>query len=378
MRIKSYSALDMGTALKKVKNELGPEAIILSTRRIPDESGLGAVVEVTAMPPQNGHGGANGKNGHSGARHGPAARAPQPARPASAVLEEALGGEISQIKSMLLNLTYRTRLPEKLREKTELTDMLHLLMENEVDENLAQGLVARVGAELNGGGVPARQILKAKLARLLKTTAPLEPSGPGEPPLVAVLVGPSGCGKTTTTAKLAASMQLKKKHRVAIISLDAYRLGAAEQLRTYSHIMGLPFRLAQDKDEFKQSIELFEDMDLILVDTPGRCLAEEARLDELGRMMELAPGARSLLVASATTKDRALAAAIRRAEPLDQSGLIITMLDETDAYGNVINNLVKFKQPVAYLADGQKVPEDLRPATAEMLACLALGERAVK
>ncbi|MBW1708860.1 MAG: flagellar biosynthesis protein FlhF [Deltaproteobacteria bacterium] len=373
MQVKRFEALDMKTALAKVKEELGPGAVILSTKEEKNEGGLPPSVEITAVADYSStilKNSAFSEKGSSGPqKYTQGSHMNQPS------LDMGLEGEISQIKELLLDLTYRSKLSERLRNRKDLVRLYRDLIDSELDPSLARGLVEQVAAMGNGTGPDPKTILMKKLSSLLRANNPVKFSNKTGFPAVLVLIGPSGVGKTTTLAKIAAVMSLQKKKKVALISLDSYRLGAVDQLLTYSRIMGLPFKAAQDKEEFEQWVDLFEDMDFILVDTPGRTLSDPDRLDELAEVINGCENASTLLVLSATTKDRNLAATIERVRNLPVKGLIISMIDETDRYGNVINNLIKFKAPVSYLTNGQKVPDDLIPATPSRLAALIDPER---
>ena len=241
------------------------------------------------------------------------------------------------------------------------------MLEAELDPTIARALVEKVGGQTNGSRANPRLILTQTLAGLLSVDSPLSTRTRGGP-LYAAVIGPSGVGKTTTLAKLAAMWSVKEQKKVGIISLDTFRLGAAEQLKTYARIMGLPVRIAQDQDEFRQAAELFENLDLVLIDTSGRALSRSEDMNELAAIIDSVRTMTVMLVLSAATKDRDLAATIKRAERLSAHSLIISKIDETQRYGNVINNLIKFKKPVCFLTNGQKVPDDILPASPGRLA----------
>lgn len=368
MRIKRFEALDMKTALTKVREELGSSAVIISTREIENKEGLPPSVEITAGADH--HSAILANSSPDGQDMSRPQKDAKEAEPNLQVMHKTMENELNQIKELLLDLTHRSRLSERLRNRTDLVRLYRNLIESELDPALARGLIEQIATQGNGKGPDPKTLLMKKLCLLLQTNDPINsPAEPGRPKLV-VLVGPCGAGKTTTLAKLAAIMALKKKKKVALISLDSYRLGAVAQLRTYARIMGLPFKAAQSSEDFKQWVELFEDMDLILIDTPGRALSEPDCLEEVAKAINQFDEAIVLLVLSAAAKDRNLTAAIERTRDLPVKGLIISMIDETDRYGNVINNLIKFKTPVSYLTNGQKVPDDIIPATPNRLVAL--------
>lgn len=367
MQVKKFEANEMKTALQMVKRELGPDAVILSSREIKDPGGLSSIYEVTAAaddPPMatrrtNGNGNGNGTAGTDAA---------------SSQQQHfgRLSSQLGQIKEMLENLTHRSKLSEKIRDKKNLVGLYRHLLDTEIDPAIARGLVEQVALELPEDGNPKPFLIK-KLKAILKTSDPLKAGKNSDAPRILLLVGPCGSGKTTTLAKLAARVSKKKDRKVALISMDSYRLGATEQLKAYARIMGLPFKAAQDNDELSQAIDLFDDMDLILVDTAGRSFSDDTRRLELAQSISALDDAAVLLVLSAAYKDSRLDDALQKCRDLPVKGLVVTMLDETSPYGNIINSLIKFKIPVSYLSNGQKVPDDLITATPNRLAALVTG-----
>ena len=361
MRIKRFHARDMAGAMQMVKAELGPDAVILGTRELKDPLPGGLCVEVTAGV---------GLPGASSPKKALAEPGPKKEKAGDgSVSLKNLEGGLAELRELVLDLTHRSSLSEQLRNKKGMVGLYRKLVEAELDPRLARSLVERAAVANNGGPRNPVEVLRKQLAGRIKVSRPLE--GRNAVRRLA-LVGPSGVGKTTTLAKLAALVSGRDKKKVALIGLDPYRLGAAEQLKTYARIIGLPVRTAGDVSEFRQALELFEDAELVLIDTAGRCLSRRDSMDELLAAVDGVDGFGALLVLSAATKDRDLAAAIRTAGELPVAGLAVTKIDETGAYGNVINNLIKFKVPAAYLTNGQKVPDDIMPADPKGLADLVL------
>ncbi|MFH1139706.1 MAG: flagellar biosynthesis protein FlhF [Pseudomonadota bacterium] len=387
MRIKRFRARDLKTAFQMVKEELGPEAVILATRELTERGELGSnAVEVTA-----------GVN-HHGPVEKPAPeplvyQPPKPPRPALKTVEPKktpsaaplpsqapaheltrLGEGLAEVKELLLDLTHRSSLSGRIREHKNMVRLYRGLLDSEVDPALARALLEKTYAAWSGADEDPAAVLSQQLQKRLKTfSPPLSQTRSG--PLFVGLVGPSGVGKTTTIAKLAALWSVREQKRVALISLDAFRLGAAEQLRTYARIIGLPVRVVQDKEELRQAVDIFGNLDVVLIDTSGRSLNDPGGMEELAGMFKEIEGILVMLVLSAVTKDRDLAAVIRKSDILSVASLIITKIDETERFGNVINNLIKFKKPVSFLTNGQKVPDDIMPATPNRLAELAAVEK---
>ena len=187
---------------------------------------------------------------------------------------------------------------------------------------------------------------------------------------VIALVGPTGVGKTTTLAKIAARALLDAKKKVALLTVDTYRIGACEQLARYGEIMGIPALVARDRGELIRAYERVKDADLVLIDTAGRFSAEDvARQAELVRAI---PKVQVHLVVSAATGALELSAVAERYRALQPDRLLFSKLDEAAGPGAVLSAAVRIPRPVSCVADGQRVPEDLHALTGRELVDLAL------
>jgi flagellar biosynthesis protein FlhF len=195
------------------------------------------------------------------------------------------------------------------------------------------------------------------------------PSG-GRRPLILALVGATGVGKTTTAAKLAAWFTLREGCKVALLSMDCYRIGATDQLRTYARIMRLPCEIALRKTELQQALGRHRDKDVIIIDTAGKSPFDEQHIGELRDWFAVEHNIRPYLVVSATTKKEDLAKVLETYTPLAPESLIITKLDETRAYATVCQQVVAAAMPISYLCTGQRVPEDFLVASRGFLGKL--------
>jgi flagellar biosynthesis protein FlhF len=215
------------------------------------------------------------------------------------------------------------------------------------------------------------------MARAVKTSGPLLEEQ-GEPKAV-MIVGPSGVGKTTTIAKLAALYALRQKRRVALITLDTYRVAAVEQLRVYGSILGLSVDVALTCEDLGGMLKMRKSADLILIDTAGRSPLDQMALRELKQVVGPNREIEVHLLLSAATREADLAVVLNRFLTLPVKSLIFSKLDETTQYGSVLNVLHQTGLPLSYLSTGQRVPEDLEVASPKLLADILLnGLTAIK
>ena len=190
---------------------------------------------------------------------------------------------------------------------------------------------------------------------------------------ISILIGPTGVGKTTTLAKLAAQYRFQQQKAVGLITIDAYRIAAIDQLKTYSQIMSIPLKVALTPEELGRCISDYDDMDLILVDTPGRSQFNTSALNTLQEFLEAAQPADTHLLIAVSTRESDAHAVADNFAPQYVRQLIFTKLDETSFFGSILNISAKIGKPVSYLTTGQNVPDDIEVAQVERMADLFLN-----
>ncbi|MGN1400539.1 MAG: flagellar biosynthesis protein FlhF [Bacillus sp. (in: firmicutes)] len=187
------------------------------------------------------------------------------------------------------------------------------------------------------------------------------------------VVGPTGVGKTTTLAKLAAHNMLYHGKKVAFITTDTYRIAAVDQLKTYAEIMNVPVEVAYTSEDFKAASKRLESYDLVFIDTAGRNFRNKEYVDDLNRIVAFDEQMETYLVLSVTSKESDMESIIGQFSHLPISHFIFTKIDETATYGSMINVMIKHGKNVAFMTDGQVVPDNLIKADSRKVIQLVMG-----
>jgi len=202
----------------------------------------------------------------------------------------------------------------------------------------------------------AWRMLLAHLARMI-TTPELEPLEEGG---VIAMVGPAGMGKPTTLAKLAARYVLKYgAQNIALVSMDSFRIGAQEQLKTLGRILNVPVTHVAPGQSLGQTLEPLARKRVVLVDTAGLQASDPALRLQLDSLAGRGIKARNYLVLATTSQKQVLSAAYLSYKRCGLAGCILTKLDETASLGEVLSLAISNDLPVAYLTDGPRIPDDL-------------------
>ena len=253
--------------------------------------------------------------------------------------------------------------PEEVTEQQRFIRLLYnTMLESEVDEKYANQIVDDV--DVSGqSNLPIDYILENVYQKMILKFGRAEGILPSEDgPRIVLFMGPTGVGKTTTIAKIASSYAVEGRKRVALLTADTYRIAAVEQLRTYANILEVPFRVLYSEEDVQAAVAEFREYDYIFVDTTGHSHQNEEQLAHTRKLfatLREAGKCQTFLVLSATTKYRDLLKIVASYEGIDDFQLIFTKLDETAAMGNLLNLRLFTGTAIAFVTNGQNVPNDI-------------------
>lgn len=384
MKIKRFLAKNMREAIRMVREEQGPDAVILSNHRVADGVEVVAATDYDAALMQQAarRAAAPGESATASVAKDaepelPAARraAPMP-RPAAAPLpdlppppapelqqlRDELGGMRQLLEAQLASLAWR-----EMRQQPERMNALRTMINLGLEPRLAREIAAELPEQTDAER--ARFLPLGLLSRRIPTVKndPILDGG------IYALVGPTGVGKTTTIAKLAARFaEVHGTRDLALITCDHYRVGAQEQLFTYGRLLGVPVQTAANGDELRAVLNRLGDRKLVLIDTAGTAPRDErlglscSELGAAGKKLQ------TWLVMSATTQAADLDEIARRYALAAPSACVITKIDETLRVGGALSTAIRHKLPIAYTCHGQRVPEDIELARADQLVLRAM------
>ena len=255
---------------------------------------------------------------------------------------------------------------------TAIQFLYQMLSKQELSHDLAVKIVKAILQQVPKQEWNETSLLKRKLrtevSNLIHVDEPWEFSGGRK---VVALVGPTGVGKTTTIAKLAANYHLIARKKVGLITLDTYRIAAVEQLKKYADIMNVPITVVYSSSGLASALAAYADMDLVLIDTYGYSHHNQERMSALKAAFEELIMEKYLVI-SATTKSNDLMAIIDAFKDLGIDNLIITKLDETQTYGILVEAPSYAQVPIAFVTNGQSVPDDIEIAENDQLTSMVL------
>jgi len=365
MNIKRFVGRNTQETLRMVKEEMGNDAVILRTRTIHpggEKSGDSReTIEVTAAVDYDVTCHFQQEKGDTGAR---------------ALLEryENLEAQIREIRDLLWSIEAGAVLqPDTILDPQVRGQYGHFKdfgIKGEIIRSLLKKMVV---ADPEGTARQGQDALKQSLVNILKNINMGGEVAGESGQAIHAFIGPTGVGKTTTLAKLAARTAIEQGKKVALITVDTFRIAAVNQLETYARIMGIPMEVASTRNELRKAIARHGDCDHLFVDTVGRSPKDTREIDQLMDLLKISKEIHGYLVLSATTDLHQLLLAETKFRAVDYKSYIFTKLDEVEDASSMVNFLLCQSRPVAYFTTGQQVPEDVEPASKKRLAKMILN-----
>ena len=347
MHIKRFRGKKLSEALKKVRSAFGDDAVILSTRSLRDGAEVLAAVDFDIEAIEK-----------------------------ASMEEDTIKLEMSRLREELGELKH---LFSSMVKDAELKELAYLgsgalelyqgLMKKGIDERLSKRLVKVAASSMNG----SRSIEESCLRILHERVALVNPLSNKEKPRMLALVGPTGVGKTTTIAKLAGRLTGQFNAKVGMVSVDTSGNGSNDLLRNCAKKFGTPLGEPHSKNEFNKIMWSFRDKDVVLVDTPGRSPSDAEGIERLKNVLYDGLPIKTGLVLSMTSGGDNLTQACRGFEKLPIDCHIFTKIDEVNSFGSIINTYTLTKKPIAYLCNGQRIPQDIGVASHEVIGNLVFG-----
>jgi flagellar biosynthesis protein FlhF len=374
MRVKSYFAPSVEAAMEQARREMGPEALLVSSRKAPPEAQeLGEYEVVFAVLP-------NGAETQ-------AAPHKAVANPVEAPSEDPVMREITSLRKQMeeMGSALNAQASQWAIPAPEFAETFSRLVQNDFSVDIAKKIMKRAHERLESDALPRMRgkqrfddksiayAVRVELENLVTVDANLETFD--DRARVLALVGPPGCGKTTTLVKLAVRYGLACARGVQLITTDTRRVAAVEQLRTYAAILGAGFDAVETTRGLDQALEANREKGLILIDTQGYAANEMGEAAELAHFLSDENRIEVHLAAAASMRSADLSRTIDRYEIFAPSKLIFTRIDETSSFGAIVSESARTGKPVSFLGTGQQIPEDIEPATANRLLELVLDGR---
>ena len=377
MKMKKYIAPSIAEAMKLIREELGEDAVILSSKVVISKKYLGLVKEKNfevLAGVETGEISYTSRSNVKQSSNNPLSEQNKLSQVRAAREEkfqnqlgvsEELKKELDDLKK-ILQLMYRQTSQKYYPD--ELMPIIEFLKRQELSDELITYISDEIYEQFKQNGKMTKEEMFSIIRQLLYTK--LEPLNIGgvsfEHKYVNVL-GPTGVGKTTTIAKMAARSVLEKKKKIGFITTDTYRIGAIEQLKTYAALLQAPVEIVYNENDYKQAIENLAHLDLIFIDTAGRNYKEAKYINDVQKLINFDEDVESYLVLSTTSKESDMATIIELFLRLPIEKFIFTKVDETNSIGAMFNLMIKYNKGLAYYTNGQEVPEDIEEASIEGL-----------
>ena len=372
MKIQHYRAPDMRQALRQVREAQGPDAVILSSRKIAggvevvaaidyDGDGVDSNVNEPVAPPTERYRSAPQEDFAPAARQAPAEQFDGFEGDAN------VNEELRTLRRMLETQVATLAWNDLSRRAPVQTELLKQLTTLGLSRDLCGELVAQIPARLELN--EAHRLSLALITRRIDVADERWVDHGG----IVAMIGPTGVGKTTLIAKLAARWVLRHGPKdLALISCDSIRFGAQEQIHTLGRLLGAPAFAVDGPEELAELLDRLGDRRLVLIDTAGLSQRDSGLARQLALLAAASSKLETCLVLSGAAQAGAIEETLERFAPAAPASCVITKLDEATSLGGALSALIRARLPLVYMSDGQRVPEDLHPARAHQLVARAV------
>ncbi len=365
MKIKKYIAKNLSEGKLKIKDELGPEAVILSSRKVKKPDGT-ELIEIVAALDSNSDEYTRKTDNPGKTKIVNQILKKNNFNQKSAKSDEAYSGLLREINSLKKDIT---EINDNVKYKYAASlgpvagKAFKIMRKQEIPEDIALKLTGKIiesGATDNL--LTALELIRYNLRDYIKIEKPLKKMSYTQKVMI---FGGTGTGKTSSLIRIGIICKLVLKSELILISADTHKVGGAEQLETYASISGIPFRSVYNSEELTEITDSENNKDFILIDTRGSNHKNEEFIEELKDMAETAKPQHRFLVISAVTGEETLKEQLEKFSVLQPNGVILTKLDEAYSVGGILKIIKDI--PVTYITAGQRIPEDLEPASKELI-----------
>ncbi len=375
----------MAEAMKQIRAELGNDAVILNSKIVHKGGFLGLfkkrTIEVIAavdpkpkyqqkptvkqkpmILPNIERNDEVGKKVH------------QDASPVEQKSSDEIIKELNELKALLKRLPLESESAAP-SYPAPLQLMDRLLKEQEIDPSIQESLLSSLLEKwyVEGASASIEQVYAWLEKEMVKRISNISFGGISFTKKYINVVGPTGVGKTTTLAKIAGECVITHKKKVAFITTDTYRIAAIDQLKTYAKILNVPLEVCYTMDDFKKAVQTFKEFDLVLIDTAGRNFRNKQYVEDLKMLIDFDNEMDTYLVLSLTAKQRDMQDIFTQFSSIEIDKFIFTKADETSSYGAMYNMINKYNKGVAYMTNGQNVPDDMIAVTPTKIAKSIIG-----
>ncbi len=372
MQIKKFTAPTLNQASQQMKNELGPDSVILSTRVIPGDGDLRTtrMFEITAGVDETSIRSEEYSADTGNGEYPIPGKMEREKKELSEKIYVQPGKKSAPFISSGIKKSSQVKLKESDNTiEEDIKEIVDVLRHREIQEPIITAVLNQLKKYNNFlHSTNIDSYVVSSLASMIPTFQ-FEVHKQNRPKVVS-LVGPTGVGKTTCIAKLAVISKILHNLNVGLISVDTYRLGALDQLRIFADVSNVDMLVAYEPDDIPGLIKKFAQKDVIFIDTAGRSQRNTEHLQKAKEFLNAAHVDETYLVMSATSGTKTLFDVAERFKVLEYDSVIFTKIDEAATYGNILNVVANYNVPISFLTNGQVIPDDIISADPEFTASM--------